>query len=84
MDKYLSHQSCADFIVSTPDYFRYHGSTLTEADVDPIRANTERSLEGFAYQAGSVQMYLPENIWREEAEHYLRDMDIEEIFQTAA
>lgn len=84
MDKYLSHQSCADFIVSTPDYFRYQGSTLTEADVDPIRANTERSLEGFAYGVGSVQMYLPENIWREEAEHFLRDMDIEEMLQTAA
>ena len=83
MDKYLSHRSCADFIVSTPDYFRYQGSTLTKADVDPIRANTERSLEGFAYQVGSVQMYLPENIWREEAERYLRGMDIEEIFQRA-
>ena len=84
MDKYLSHESCADFIVSTPDYFRYQGSTLTEADIAPIRANTERSLEGFAYGVGSVQMYLPENIWREEAEHFLRDMDIEEMLQRAA
>ena len=83
MEKFLSHQSCADFIVSTPDYFRYQGSTLTEADVDPVWANTEQSLGGFAYQAWS-QMYLPENIWRDEAEYYLRDQDIEELFQTAA
>lgn len=82
MDKYLSHQSCADFIVSTPDYFRYRGSTLTEADIAPIQANTERSLEGFAYQ-DFVQMYLPENVWREEAEFYLRGTDIEGTLQTA-
>lgn len=82
MDKYLSHQSCADFIVSTPDYFRYQGSTLTKADIAPIQANTERSLEGFAYQS-FVQMYLLENIWREEAEYFLRGTDIEETLQTA-
>ena len=82
MEKYLSHQSCADFIVSTPDYFRYRGSTLTKADIAPIQANTERSLEGFAYRS-FVQMYLPENIWREEAEYFLRGMDIEEMFQAA-
>ena len=82
MDKYLSHQSCADFIVSTPDYFRYQGSTLSKVDIAPIQANTERSLEGFAYQA-FVQMYLPENVWRDEAEYFLRGMDIEEMLQTA-
>jgi len=82
MDKYLSHQSCADFIVSTPDYFRYRGSQLTKADIAPIQANTERSLEGFAYQ-DFVQMYLPENVWREEAEFYLRGTDIEGTLQTA-
>ncbi len=84
MEKYLSHRSCADFIVSTPDYFRYRGSTLTEADIDPVRANTEQSLGGFAYQVGLVQTYLPENTWRDEAEYYLRDQDIDELFQTAA
>ena len=84
MDKYLTRQSCADFLVSTPDYFRYRGSTLTKEDIAPIQANTERSAEGFAYQAGLVQMYLPEDIWRDEAAYYLRDQDIEELFQTAA
>ena len=82
MEKYMSHQSCADFIVSTPDYFRYQGSTLTKADIAPIQANTERSLEGFAYQ-DFVQMYLPENVWRDEAEFFLRGTDIEETLRTA-
>ena len=82
MDKFLSHQSCADFIVSTPDYFRYQGSTLIKADIAPIQANTERSLEGFAYQ-DFVQMYLPENVWRDEAEFFLRGTDIEETLRTA-
>ena len=83
MDKYLSHQCCADFLISTSDYFRYRGSTLTKADIAPIQANTERSLEGFAYQAGLVQMYLPENVWRDEAAYYLRDQDIDEQLQAA-
>lgn len=83
MDKYLSRQCCADFLVSTSDYFRYRGSTLTKADIAPIQANTARSLEGFAYQVGLVQTYLPENIWRDEAAFYLRDQNIDELLQAA-
>ncbi|MDY4857001.1 MAG: FtsX-like permease family protein [Candidatus Ventricola sp.] len=83
MDKYLSHRSCADFVVSTPDYFNYRGFTLTEEDIRPVRENTEQSLGGFTYGTGLVQMYLPETYWREEVEHYLRDQDVDELLSTA-
>lgn len=81
MDKYLSQRSCADFLISTPGYFNYRGSTLTKEAVEPVRANTMHSLEGFAYQTGGVGMYLPENVWRDEAAHYSRytDMDIDTL-----
>ena len=81
MDKYLSQRSCSDFLISTPSYFNYQGSTLTKEAVEPVRANTARSLEGFAYQAGGVGMYLPESVWRDEAAHYSRgtDMDIDTL-----
>ena len=81
MDKYLSQRSCADFLISTPGYFNYRGSTLTKEAVEPVRANTMHSLEGFAYQTGGVGMYLPESVWREEAAHYSRgtDMDIDAL-----
>ena len=83
MDKYLSQRSCADFVVSTPDYFNYRGFTLTEEDIRPVRENTEQSLGGFTYGTGLVQMYLPETYWREEVEHYLRDQDVDELLSTA-
>ena len=83
MDKYLSQRSCADFVVSNPDYFYYRGFTLTEEDVLPVRENTEQSLGGFAYTTGLVQMYLPEAYWREEVEHYLRDQNVDELLSTA-
>ena len=83
MDKYLSQKSCADFVVSTTDYFNYRGFTLTEEDILPMRENTEQDLGGFAYGTGRVQMYLPESYWRKEVEHYLRDQDVEELLRTA-
>ena len=83
MDKYLSQRSCADFIVSTPDYFNYQGFTLTEEDILPVQENTEQSLGGFTYGTGLVQMYLPESYWREEVEYYLRNQDVEELLSAA-
>ena len=77
MDKYLSQQSCADFLISTPSYFNCQGSTLTKEAVEPVRANTAHALEGFAYQTGGVGMYLPESVWRDEAAHYSRDTDMD-------
>ena len=83
MDKYLSQKSCADYVVSTTDYFNYRGFTLAEEDILPVRENTEQDLGGFAYGTGRVQMYLPESYWRKEVEHYLRDQDVEELLRTA-
>lgn len=77
MDKYLSRRSCADFLISTPDYFNYRGFSLTKEAVEPVRANTAHSLEGFAYQTGGVSMYLPESVWRDEAAFYSRDTDMD-------
>lgn len=83
MDKYLSQRSCADFVVSTPDYFHYRGFTLTQEDIRPVQENTEQSQGGFTYGTGLVQMYLPEAYWREEVEYYLRDQDVDELLSTA-
>lgn len=83
MDTYLSHRSCADFLVSTSDYFHYRGFSLTEEDILPVRENTEQSLGGFAYATGLAKMYLPEEYWREEAAHYLRGQDVEALLSAA-
>ena len=71
MDKYLSQRSCADFLLSTQDYFNYRGFSLTEEDILPVKENTDQSLGGFAFTTGLVKMYLPEDAWRYEASYYL-------------
>lgn len=52
MELYLSKSTCADFIVSSTDYFRYRSSStqfITEDAIEEIRTNTERTLEGSGY-----------------------------------
>lgn len=51
MEKYLSQQTCADFIVSSTDYFRSLSSTsyLTKEDIQTIATHTTSSLSGCGY-----------------------------------
>ena len=43
MEKYVSAMTCADFIVSTPDYFRYNPADefITPEQIGEIAANTK-------------------------------------------
>ena len=51
MEKYVSFMTCADFIVSTPDYFRYNPADefITPEQIEEIAANTKASLSGTGY-----------------------------------
>ena len=51
MEKYVSAKTCADFIVSTPDYFRYNSADefITPEQIGEISANTKASLSGTGY-----------------------------------
>lgn len=51
MELYLSNQTCADFIVSSTDYFRFNQSSefITEDAIGQIESNTEQSLAGCGY-----------------------------------
>lgn len=71
MEKYLSQRTCADFIVSTTDYFRYSysGNFLSQEQIEQIEANTSPSLSGCGYK---LTGYLPYG-WMSE-EHWLQDM----------
>ena len=71
MEKYLAKQTCADFIVSTTDYFRhgYSGNFLSQEQMEQIEANTSPSLSGCGYK---LTGYLPYG-WMSE-EHWLQDM----------
>ena len=76
MEKYLSKQSCADFIVSSPDYFRYNRSEsyLSQEQMEQIKANTSASLSGCGYQLLGAIGWMDEEAWRtEQARHGFLD-----------
>lgn len=52
MEKYLAQQTCADFIVSSTQYFRYGSGEekyISEDEINAVRENTERTVEGCGY-----------------------------------
>ena len=71
MEKYLAKLTCADFIVSSPDYFRYNYSSsyILQEQIAQIEGNTSPSLSGCGY---TLTGYFPYG-WMSE-EHWLQDM----------
>lgn len=71
MEKYLAKQTCADFIVSSTDYFRYNRSEsyISQEQMEQIEANTALSLSGCGYTLTGYTPYA----WMSE-EHWLQDM----------
>ena len=71
MEKYLAKQTCADFIVSSTDYFRYNQaeSFITREQIGQLEENTNQSLSGCGY---TMTGYRPIG-WMTE-EHWLQDM----------
>ena len=71
MEKYLAKLTCADFIVSSTDYFRYNYSSsyISQEQIEQIEGNTAPSLSGCGY---TLTGYAPYG-WMSE-EHWLQDM----------
>ena len=71
MEKYLAKRTCADFIVSSTDYFRYShsGSFISQEQIEQIEWNTSSSLSGCGYKLTGYEPYG----WMSE-EHWLQDM----------
>lgn len=71
MEKYLARQTCADFIVSTTDYFHYSQSDnyISKEQMEQIKNNVYPSLSGCGY---TLTDYNPIG-WMTE-EHWLQDM----------
>ena len=71
IEKYLAKLTCADFIVSSTDYFRYNYSSsyISQEQIEQIEGNTAPSLSGCGY---TLTGYFPYG-WMSE-EHWLQDM----------
>lgn len=56
MEKYTSKQTCADFIVSSPEYFRFNPGLeeyISDQMIEEIKTNTNTQLAGCGYRKSS-------------------------------
>ena len=84
VEKYLSATTSADFIVSSPDYFRHPGGVqeyLPEDALAELRANTEAALSGCGYMrnTGITQAWMPTGAWRMEVAHFYGTEQAEDL-----
>lgn len=74
MEKYLASKTCADFIVSSPDYFHFvttDAEYLSPESVDEIKASTSASLSGCGYaDTGVTKAWMSEDDWNVQAEGF--------------
>ncbi|MEE1281124.1 MAG: ABC transporter permease [Acutalibacteraceae bacterium] len=69
MEKYLAKQSCADFIVSSTDYFTEPSlvkNYITEDQIAKVKAHTRQSLSGCGYTLignADPTVYISEEEW---------------------
>ena len=74
MEKYLAKLTCADFIVSSTDYFRYNYSSsyISQEQIEQIEANTSPSLSGCGYTLTGYFPYgwMSEDHWMQDMMHY--------------
>ena len=56
MDKYLDSLTCADFIVSSTDYFRYNPADeyIGQDIIDEIKENTDETISGSGYDLADL------------------------------
>lgn len=57
-EKYISQQTCADFIVSSTDYFRYNDADeyISEETIAEIQENTSETVSGSGYMTDMTTM----------------------------
>lgn len=82
MDRYLENKTCADFIVSGTNYFRFTGGTencISEDTVADIRAHTNASLSGCGYApTDRPRLWVTEENYRARAGRFLTQNEIDQ------
>ncbi len=84
MEKYLSQSICADFIVSSPDYFRYSiaDEYISQDTITEIKSETITSLDGCGYALSGFtpQVWMNEDKWRMSMSHFVSENELEQLF----
>lgn len=85
MEKYVSKQTCADFIVSGTEYFRFDNADeyISQEMIEEIRANTDISFAGCAYdRSGRAFAWMPEDVLRKQYEKIYPESMVNEILSS--
>ena len=81
MDKYVDRSTCADFIVSSTDYFRYNtADEYIGADtIDEIKENTDETVSGSGYDLADISpmMWMETDQYSKLAENYLNGKELQ-------
>lgn len=81
MDKYVDRSTCADFIVSSTDYFRYNtADEYIGADtIDEIKENTDETVSGSGYDLADISpmMWMETDQYSKLAENYLSGKELQ-------
>lgn len=81
MDKYVDRSTCADFIVSSTDYFRYNtADEYIGADtIDEIEENTDETVSGSGYDLADISpmMWMETDQYSKLAENYLSGKELQ-------
>lgn len=81
-EKFLKQQTCADFIVSSADYFNFTLNTsnyFSEDVIQEISSETSQTTAGCGYTLsnGSIIGWMPEESWRTEMSRYTSEEALE-------
>ena len=83
MEKYLSHNTCADFIFSSTDYFRFNRdskSYFSPEDRAALEANTQQTLSGCGYTTEiSPITWVSEEVKRNLLRNFYSDEQIDQM-----
>lgn len=80
-EKYISQRTCADFIVSSTDYFRYNDADeyISEETIAEIQENTSETVSGSGYMTDmSTMVWMDTEQYKKMAVPYLGEEELEE------
>lgn len=80
-EKYISQRTCADFIVSSTDYFRYNDADeyISEETIAEIQENTSETVSGSGYMTDMTTMvWMDTEQYKKMAVPYLGEEELEE------
>ncbi|MGN0395276.1 MAG: ABC transporter permease [Coprococcus sp.] len=84
MEKYMDKQTCADFIVSSTDYFRYNQAEeyISQNEIMDIADHTTQTSAGSGYVVSgtNTEVWIGSEEWKNNQSFYFPEDEIEDMY----